>query len=116
MRAWPAASRWGSADLSLPPWYGLQNIRRRPMHRTMASDQTRATPERLYRLLADNATDVVTLHDVTGSYRYVSPSITSLTGYACEELLGTPSGDLVHPDDIGSVRDQMATMDAHGVA
>jgi diguanylate cyclase (GGDEF)-like protein/PAS domain S-box-containing protein len=86
------------------------------MHRTMASDQTRATPERLYRLLADNATDVVTLHDVTGRYRYVSPSITSLTGYTPEELLGTPSGDLVHPDDIGAVRERMATMDAHGVA
>ena len=29
----------------------------------MASSKTRVTPERLYRLLADNATDVVSLHD-----------------------------------------------------
>jgi hypothetical protein len=34
----------------------------------MASSTTRATPERLYRLLADNATDVVTLHDLSGRY------------------------------------------------
>src|SRR5919109_435962 len=81
----------------------------------MASDQARATPERLYRLLADNATDVVTLHDVTGRYRYVSPSITSLAGYTPDELLGTPSGDLVHPDDLPGVREQMATMNPQGI-
>jgi diguanylate cyclase (GGDEF)-like protein/PAS domain S-box-containing protein len=76
----------------------------------MASDSTRATPERLYRLLADNATDVVTLHDDTGRYRYASPSISSLLGYAPEELVGTASGDLVHPEDLPGVRERMATL------
>ena len=32
----------------------------------MTSLTTRATPERLYRLLADNATDVITLLDAEG--------------------------------------------------
>ncbi len=81
----------------------------------MASDPTRATPERLYRLLADNATDIVTLHDVSGRYRYVSPSIAWLTGYAPEELLGTPSGDLVHPDDLPGVRERMASIGTEGI-
>ncbi len=82
----------------------------------MASDPTRATPELLYRLLADNATDVVTLHDAIGRYKYVSPSITGLTGYAPDELVGTPSGDLVHPDDLPGVREQMATISGDGIA
>src|ERR1044072_1862505 len=86
------------------------------MHWLMASDPTRATPERLYRLLADNATDIVTLHDVTGRYRYVSPSIVGLTGYAPDELLGTPSGALVHPEDLPGVREQMASMGTEGIA
>ena len=41
----------------------------------MTSATTRTTPEQLYRLLADNATDVVTLHDLAGHYLYVSPSV-----------------------------------------
>jgi PAS domain-containing protein len=41
----------------------------------MPSVTTRITPEQLYRLLADNATDVVTLHDLAGRYLYVSPSM-----------------------------------------
>jgi diguanylate cyclase (GGDEF)-like protein/PAS domain S-box-containing protein len=85
------------------------------MHWLMASDPTRATPERLYRLLADNATDIVTLHDVTGRYRYVSPSIAWLTGYAPDALLGTPSGDLVHPEDLPGVREQMASIGTEGI-
>jgi hypothetical protein len=32
----------------------------------MPSPTTRTSPEQLYRLLADNATDVVTLHDLAG--------------------------------------------------
>ena len=75
----------------------------------MASDPTRATPELLYRLLADNATDVVTLHDAVGRYMYVSPSITGLTGYAPDELRRRrPAATLVHPDDVPGVREQIA--------
>jgi diguanylate cyclase (GGDEF)-like protein/PAS domain S-box-containing protein len=76
----------------------------------MASNPTRATPERLYRLLADNATDVVTLHDPTSLYRYVSPSVQSLLGYVPEELLGTPSADLVHPEDLPGIAEQIAAL------
>ena len=46
----------------------------------MAPTTARATPERLYRLLADNATDVVTLHDLAGRYLYVSPSMKAFGG------------------------------------
>ena len=75
----------------------------------MASHSTRATPEQLYRLLADNATDVVTLHDLVGHYLYVSPSVEPFLGYCPQELIGTACWALIHPDDIKGVQEHMAS-------
>ena len=72
------------------------------------------TPERLYRLLADNATDVVTLHDPAGRYLYVSPSITAFGGYVPDELLGVACWTLMHPDDVAGVQEAMAAAFADG--
>jgi diguanylate cyclase (GGDEF)-like protein/PAS domain S-box-containing protein len=80
----------------------------------MASSTTRTSPEHLYRLLADNATDVVTLHDLAGRYLYVSPSIRSFGGYAPEDLLGRSCWELIHPDDIPSVQRAMTAAIVEG--
>ncbi len=66
----------------------------------MTSLTTRVTPERLYRLLADNATDVITLLDAEGRHLYVSPSVTALAGYLPEELVGADGWSSIHPDDL----------------
>ncbi|MDY6833940.1 MAG: PAS domain S-box protein [Chloroflexota bacterium] len=42
--------------------------------------------ERLYRLLAENATDVIWTMDLNLQYTYVSPSITRLRGFTPEEV------------------------------
>ena len=73
----------------------------------MPSSPTRTSPEQLYRLLADNATDVVTLHDLAGRYLYVSPSIRTFGGYAPEDLLGRPCWELIHAEDIPGVQQAM---------
>ena len=73
----------------------------------MASATTRTTPEQLYRLLADNATDVVTLHDLSGYYLYASPSVTTLGGYEPEEIIGKSAWKLIHPDDVAFVMQAM---------
>ena len=85
-----------------------------PMKGAMTSAMTRTTPEQLYRLLADNATDVVTLHDLAGHYLYVSPSVRTLGGYDPEDLLGVACWKLMHPDDIGAVQQEMARAVAEG--
>jgi diguanylate cyclase (GGDEF)-like protein/PAS domain S-box-containing protein len=69
---------------------------------------TRSSPEQLYRLLADNATDVITLHDFAGHYLYVSPSIRTFGGYEPEDLIGRACWALMHPDDIARVQEAMA--------
>jgi PAS domain S-box-containing protein len=74
----------------------------------VTSATTRTTPEQLYRLLADNATDVVTLHDLAGHYLYVSPSVQTLGGYEPEDIIGQACWKYMHPDDIAPVQHEMA--------
>jgi diguanylate cyclase (GGDEF)-like protein/PAS domain S-box-containing protein len=73
----------------------------------MPSATTRTTPEQLYRLLADNATDVVTLHDLAGYYLYASPSVKTLGGYEPEDIVGSSCWKLMHPDDVELVMKAM---------
>ncbi|MFK5599206.1 diguanylate cyclase domain-containing protein [Methylobacterium sp. HMF5984] len=56
----------------------------------------------LYRLLADNATDVIVRCDLDGRHRYVSPAAKRLLGFEPEELLGTKTIDFAHPQDAGA--------------
>lgn len=52
-----------------------------------------------YRLLAENASDVVYETDSQGLVRWVSPSMRQALGWEPESLLGTVAVDLIHPDD-----------------
>ncbi|MCF7707750.1 MAG: response regulator [Verrucomicrobia bacterium] len=60
--------------------------------------------EASFRLLAENMSDLVCLHDLSGCYVYVSPSSYKLLGYKPEELIGLSPYDFFHPDDIPKVR------------
>src|SRR4051794_33185343 len=64
--------------------------------------------EELYRVLAENATDAITRHDVAGNYLYVSPSMRAMTGHAPEALLGRNCFELIHPDDHARMREALA--------
>jgi diguanylate cyclase (GGDEF)-like protein/PAS domain S-box-containing protein len=80
----------------------------------MMSLTTRATPERLYRLLADNATDVISLLDAEGRHLYVSPSVTALTGYDPDELVGAEGWSFMHPDDLADLQSGLQRAAAEG--
>ncbi len=58
-----------------------------------------AESERHYRLLADNVSDVIAVYDADGLFRYISPSIANLLGYAPDELLGQAPQGVIHPAD-----------------
>ena len=65
-------------------------------------DETRAElgrNEALYRVLADNVTDVITLADVNGKRLYMSPSTERALGYTMAELYAMPMYTFIHPDD-----------------
>jgi len=57
-----------------------------------------------FRLLIENASDLIAILDRTGTFEYASPSNERVLGYTPEELVGRSAFDIVHPDDTASVR------------
>lgn len=57
-----------------------------------------------YELLANNITDLVCILDTHGTFTYVSPSITKLTGFSPEHLIGTNGAEYLHPGDARTLR------------
>jgi len=70
--------------------------------------------ERRYRLLADNATDLISLHAADGTYLYVSPSCERLLGYRPDDLVGRTAYGLFHADDLARIRDPWEAAAAGG--
>jgi PAS domain S-box-containing protein len=66
--------------------------------------------EARFRLLADNATDVVVRIDLNFRRRYVSPSSREILGYSPEELLEAPLAHLVHPHDEPALRQCLSSL------
>jgi len=60
--------------------------------------------EAQFRLLAENASDMIARLTTEGRLLYVSPAWQVILGYAPEELAGKNSLDLIHAEDLGSVR------------
>jgi len=60
--------------------------------------------EHLYRVLAENTSDMITLHLPDGTFLYVSPACRTMLGYEPEDLVGTRAFDLMHPDDVERIR------------
>lgn len=60
--------------------------------------------EQKYKNLAENMTDMVAVHDLDGTFIYVSPSCKSLLGYNSEELIGKNPYEFIHPDDFKHIK------------
>ena len=61
--------------------------------------QTLAEREAQFRLLAENSSDIISRHDINGTFLYVSPACQNILGYAPEELIGQSVLSYIHPDD-----------------
>jgi diguanylate cyclase (GGDEF)-like protein/PAS domain S-box-containing protein len=59
-----------------------------------------AASEARYRMLVENSADVV-VHSVRGLVQWISPSIERLVGWTADDLMGSPTVQLWHPDDRG---------------
>ena len=64
------------------------------------SRQASHESEKLYRLLAENSTDMISKHTSEGVYTYASPACRSLLGYEPEELVGHSAYEFFHPEDL----------------
>ncbi len=73
------------------------------LERQHAQEALQASEER-YRLLAENTSDLVCLHEPDGRYLFVSPSCETLLGYHHKEMVGRSPDEFCHPDDRERVR------------
>lgn len=55
--------------------------------------------EQRFRSLIENATDITMILDAEGIFRYISPSVKRILGYAPERAIGHNALAMVHPDD-----------------
>ena len=74
----------------------------RDVHDQVVAEQARAEAEKRYRLIAENAADVV-LESVDGVFRWVSPSSETVLGWKPDELVGRAAWEYIHPDDLPAV-------------
>ncbi|MGH7846723.1 MAG: HAMP domain-containing protein [Candidatus Binatia bacterium] len=58
-----------------------------------------------YRSLLENSSDIITILTADASIRYESPSVERILGYRPDELVGKPTFDFLHPEDLSRVAD-----------
>lgn len=101
------ASVWVTVD-----WVPVPGLDGQPLYlfcqvqdvsaRRRAQDDLRASEER-YRLLSDNATDLIAVYGADTVLRYASPSIRTILGYEPEELIGRRLSDIWHAAEVERV-------------
>lgn len=70
---------------------------------TLAAEQALEEQAHRFRLLAENASDVVVQGSVEGVVEWVSPSITAALGWPPQDFVGQEFRQFVHPDDLPTV-------------
>jgi PAS domain S-box-containing protein len=60
--------------------------------------------EEMFRLIAENSNDIISIHPVNGVIEYVSPSVKHILGYNADELTGTMGQDLVYEEDLAILK------------
>lgn len=78
-------------------------------------DQQLKTSEEQYRLIAENATDMITRHDLEGIYNYVSNSSYTLIGYSPDDMIGKSAFDFLHPEDSTKINEGLEEFIAKGL-
>jgi PAS domain S-box-containing protein len=67
--------------------------------RKRAEEELRRS-EAQFRVMVENALDLIALCDLDNTFRYVNPALEQMLGYRPEEVLGTVIPDLIHPEDL----------------
>ena len=94
---------------------GVAVAERRRLRQALVDEHVRlARSERLYRLLADNSSDIIVRGRADGRRLYVSPSAKEVLGWTVEEMMVPDWMSKVHPDDLPiclRVRDRLLAGD-----
>ena len=75
------------------------------------AEDARNDQDLLFRLMAENASDVVFLGDLDFNFLWMSPSVTPTYGWDPLEMVGRSGAEFIHPDDLGGLAEQIAKSD-----
>ena len=67
------------------------------------AEETLKENKEKYKTAIENISEIIQIVDSEGVISYTSPSIQRILGYKPEEVIGRPSVDFVHPDDLQKV-------------
>ncbi|HEX6306868.1 MAG TPA: PAS domain S-box protein [Longimicrobiales bacterium] len=90
----------------------LQNVTQR-----VSAEEAVRRSEARFRSLIENASDGVLILSREGNITYQSPAVERILGYPHDQFLGTLPFELVHPDDLESVKEAFAEVllpEGHG--
>ncbi|WP_218093962.1 bifunctional diguanylate cyclase/phosphodiesterase [Paenibacillus solanacearum] len=91
--------------------YQYVSIRNDISARKRMEEDLRKSEEK-YRVITENSSDLISIIDLEGRFRYVSPSHASLLGYALSEFESRPMSQWLHEEDRAAVscaiHDQLA--------
>jgi PAS domain S-box-containing protein len=76
----------------------------------VANVTARERERRLADQIWTSSRDLIVVVDSNGTFRSVNPAWTRILGHAVEEVIGHPFSDFMHPDDIASSQDALATV------
>jgi diguanylate cyclase (GGDEF)-like protein/PAS domain S-box-containing protein len=100
-RAWRRATRAASSESLSDD--AVREMQRTFEHRIEATEAEAEKATELYRLLAENATDMVSTHRPDGTFDYATPSWLEYVGLDAAALDGKLPVAFCHPDDVDAV-------------
>ncbi|NVM01799.1 MAG: PAS domain S-box protein [Candidatus Helarchaeota archaeon] len=81
----------------------------RDINERKKAEQELKDSEEKYRLITENANDLVSVVNNRGRYEYINaPAFSNMLGYSIEDLIGKRITDFLHPDEIDIIIKNMA--------
>jgi len=80
--------------------------------RKRAEQKLRESEERFRRMI-ENASDLISVVNRDGVFRFQSPGVKRMLGYEAADMLGKPCLDFIHPGDVAKKREALQQAIAH---